>query len=226
MAAKQWMAKGLIFAIIFAILTGCAAPTPTSTPTAAPVPTDIPQPAADLPATMIAVQTQAVKTYIFNMTQNAPTVTPFVPTRTSRATAILMTTITPQKIMASPTAPLDLEPEGPTSTTAVTCQVTQASPSASESLAPGADFSARWVIVNTGTTTWKKSVFSIIYWSGWSFDNQAKLMMPFDVGQKSNITVATGKMKAPSSPGTYKSVWAVVDGFQVYCLMPLTIVTK
>jgi hypothetical protein len=222
MHAKQWMAKAIIMGVIITVLAGCSAPTPTA------VPTDLPQPTPNLQATMVAVQTQVVKTFTADLTQNAPTATQVVPTKTAAptATAIPAATSTPLKPAASPTATLKPQPISPTNTVAVTCQINQVSPSASDTLTPGADFTARWVIVNTGVTTWTQSVFEIMYWSGSRFEKQAKLSMPFDVGHNSNITVVTGTMKAPSAPGTYKSVWAVVKGFQVYCLMPLTIVTK
>jgi hypothetical protein len=226
MYARHLMEKGLLIMVILAVLTGCATPTPSPTPAPTAVATDIPKPTPNQQATVSAIQTQAVMTFSSNLTQNAPTATLIVPTKTTAPTATAAVTNTAQKPAASPTATLKPQPVGPTSTTAVNCQITQVSPSSSDTLSTGAEFSARWVIVNTGVTTWTQSVFDVMYWSGSRFENQAKITMPFDVGQNSNITVVTGTMKAPSAPGTYKSVWAVVKGFQVYCLMPLTIVTK
>ena len=82
------------------------------------------------------------------------------------------------------------------------------------------------MVVNTGATTWVGSKFALTYWSGYRFINQSKSELEFDVTQNDDVTLESVRLTAPSSAGTYRAVWAVVNGFTPYCLMGLTVVVK
>jgi hypothetical protein len=178
-----------------------------------------------LQPTLNAIQTQSVQTFTANLTQSAPTATR-VPTNTPAATATQAPTSTPLKPAGTATATQKPQPVGPTATTAIFCSIRSSAPGEDSPVSPGASFNARWVAVNTGSQTWAQNQFEIMYWSGTRFAGQQKKSLPFDVGTGSDITIVTGAMNAPSNPGTYRAVWAVVKGFTPYCLMPVTVVVK
>ncbi len=227
-----WHVSKRIFLAAFLLLTvlaGCSSPTPEPIV----VPTLRPQPTADVLPTLNAVRTQAVQTFVLNLTQTAPSATPVPPTKapptataTQPAAQTSATAAQAQQSQASATPTQKPLPAGPTATTAVYCSVKSVSPTEADTLTPRTTFTARWVVNNTGSQTWTAGEFALTYWSGARFEGQTKLQLPIAVGGGDNITLASSELKAPSTPGTYRAYWAVAKGFQPYCLMPLTIVVK
>ena len=224
MISKAMGLRVLLVILIAAVLAGCSSPT--ATPTAAPTPaaTQLSQPTVNLQPTLVAVQTQAVQTYIANQTKNAPTATRVVPTQTLAPTATPAVTATAQGTAVKATASPTLKPVGPSATPAIRCTVKSSYPTAANTIAPGASFNARWVIVNTGPVTWTTQ-FALAYLSGARFENQKTQNLPFNVDPGADITIAMD-LKASSTPGTYNAVWSVLNGFQPVCLMGLTVVVK
>lgn len=220
MHSKALALRILSAVVTIVLLASCSSPTPI--PTIAP--TSVPQPTANLLPTFNAVQTQAVQTFVANLTQNAPTTTRIPPTNTPAPTQAA--TNTPVKPVSTATATQQPQPAGPIATIPVFCSIASLKPDGSTTFSPGDSFNATWVVVNAGSQKWTAADFSLTYWSGIRFTGQQKMSLPFDVDPGSDITLATGSMTAPSSAGTYRAVWAIIKGFQPYCLMPLTVVVK
>jgi hypothetical protein len=216
------MALRIISAVVMmVILAGCSSPTPT------PAATSVPQPTANLQPTLIAAQTQAVQTFVANLTQNAPTATKIVPTNTPMPTATQAPSATPAKPANTVAPTAKPQASGPTATAPIFCSISSVLVNGgSDAVSASDSLKFTWVVVNTGPTTWTASDFYLAYWSGVRFPNQVKVSLPFDVGTGSNMTIPTNPMTAPSSSGTYRAVWAIIKGFQPYCLLPVTVVVK
>jgi hypothetical protein len=214
------MALRIVSAILLIVLlAGCSSTTPT------PAPTTPPQPTVDLKPTLNSVQTQAVQTFVVDMTKNAPTATKVVPTNTPQPTATQAPTATPVK--SNPTATEKPQASGPTATLPIFCTISNVLVNGgSDAISAGSTLKLIFVLVNTGSTDWTKSDFSLTYWSGTRFTNQLKIPVPETTGKGSNITIPTNEMTAPSNAGTYHAVWAIVKGFTPYCLMPVTVTVK
>jgi hypothetical protein len=91
------------------------------------------------------------------------------------------------------------------------------SPKDGSSFAPGADFDIVWTIKNTGLRTWT-SDFYIRYLKGTEGSkSKTYSVTPIAVNDTTDVRV---DMVAPSTPGTYNSVWQLVndDAVVIYTL--------
>lgn len=208
---KRMCLAGIILA---ASLAGCS-PAPTPSPTA--IPTIDPQP------TFNAIATQAVQTMAADMTLNAPTATPIIPTDTPAPTNTLAPTNTPAP-SETPTRVFIPWTATPTATQAAyTCTVTGFSPTTSDTIKVDQDFDAKWSLKNTGTKTWQAGNTDIGYIDGTKFQTSGDLFdLGSDVVPNGTYTV-TIDMKAPSSDGSYSARWGVFLEDGSVCTLNLTI---
>jgi hypothetical protein len=165
-----------------------------------------------------------VQTYVANQTLNAPTATRVLPTNTLAPTTAPTVTATALGTPVKATATLAPKPAGPTLTPSVHCLVKSAYPTASVTISPGASFTARWTILNTGGETWG-TAYTLAYSSGARFGNQKTSNLPFSTIPNADITV-TMDLTAPSTAGTYNAVWTILNGFQPVCVMGLSVIVK
>jgi hypothetical protein len=212
----------LVVILLVSLLAGCNSPTPTAIPTMAP--TQPPQPTVNVQPTILAAQTQAVQTYTANLTQNAPTATRALPTNTPAPTAAPTSSATPQGTAVKATATQVPKPAGPTVTPSVHCVVKSVYPTTIDTIAPGANFTMRWTVLNTGSETWTTQ-YTLSYLSGARFAGQKTQNLPFSVGKNADITVTLG-VTAPAAAGTYNTVWTILNGFQPVCVMGLSVIVK
>ncbi len=221
MYSKPLALRLCLAVILIAVLASCSSPTPE--PTAAP--TSVPQPTVNLQPTLGAAQTQAVQTFVANLTQSAPTATKVPPTNTVAPTQA--PTATSNQPAATSTATQKPVPSGPTATLPIFCTISSILVNGgSDPVSAGSSLKFTFVLVNTGSTLWTTSDFYLTYWSGARFSGQQKILIPENTGKGSNITMAVAGMTAPSNAGTFRAVWAIVKGFTPYCLMPVTVVVK
>ncbi len=213
MSSKLVVLRVFIGIILAVVLAGC------SVPTAAPT--------VDIQPTLIAVRTQAARTVIAGLTQNAPTLaptplaTPTLPA-TPTATPTNSSTPTPTATKTATYIPWTLTP----TQAAFSCSVTSFSPALNASFAPDSDFDATWVIKNTGKLTWIHSDIDIYYLSGTKLQKLVNgLDLAYDVASGESYT-AKVDMHSPSVLGTYSTTWVLGRGDEVFCSMMLTIIVK
>jgi hypothetical protein len=217
MSSKKLTLRCLGGVLLVAALVGCGSPTPTLAPT------------VDFQPTLIAVQAQAVRTVIANLTQNAPTATQVPPVTatavsTSTATPVPSNTPLPTATTTATYIPWTLTPSA--TLNPFRCAVTDVSPKANTSFDAKSDFDATWVIKNTGEEKWVQSDVDILYSSGTKLQEAGSgLDLKNDVASGESYTVVVD-MRAPADAGTYSTTWAVVRGSQVICSMSLTIIVK
>lgn len=72
---------------------------------------------------------------------------------------------------------------------------------------------------NTGTTTWKKGTYALVYYAGDRMNSPADFQMPKDVAPGETVTMVF-QLQAPDSTGTKKIIWVVrnADGVNFYSL--------
>lgn len=218
--SSHWKITAL--ALIAAILAGCTGQQPSLEPT------------VDTQPTFAMVQTQAVQTAVADMTLNAPpTATQALPTETPLPAATLEPTATNPPPTVAPIIPTS----APTSTvrvvtntpaytatsSAYNCTITEQSPSFGYDIRKGSDFDGRWVVKNTGSETWTTSDVDIRYVSGEKFQtNVDALDLSSNVAKNDSFTIIVD-MLAPNNTGRYSATWAVYDGGQTICVLPITI---
>ena len=219
----------LAMVVLVTILAGCtnATATPTSSPTSIQQPTTIQQATFDL------LRTQAAQTVVANLTQNAPTNTPVlptatpVPTSTPAPTSTPLPTNTPLPPTSLPTAtfvPWTSTPYYTATSTAYNCTITSVTPKTTDTLKAGQDFDGNWVVKNTGTSGWLMVDTDFKYVSGTKFQTKGDLFdFKSDVAVGASYTVIVD-MLAPTDAGTYLASWAIVRSNQTICTLNLTVV--
>lgn len=206
--------------LIVVVLTGCSA-APSATPTAVPT--------IDLKPTFDAVAAQAVQTMIANLTLNAPTATPIIPTDTPAPTmtAPVLPTDTPAP-SATPTRVFIPWTKTPTATQPVyNCTVTNVSPTTKDTITVDQDFDGKWTVKNSGVKTWYSDNTDIRFVEGTELQESGDLVdLDSDVAPNGTYTIVVD-MKAPSSDGTYTTTWGIYLEDGTVCPLTITInVTK
>lgn len=217
MYPKSLLGK-IILALAAIALAGCSMATAEPTPTQAP--TIDPQPTFD------AIATQSVQTMAANLTMNAPTATPIVPTDTPEPptpTVPPLPTNTPEPTN-TPTRAFIPWTATPTATQATfACQVVEVSPKASDKITVDQDFDAKWSLKNTGTKTWNAGNTDIVYSSGQKMHTGGDIIdLGSDVAPNGTYTVIID-MKAPSGDGKYTTTWGMTLEDGSVCTLSLTI---
>lgn len=195
------------------------------------------EPTVDAQPTYSAIQTQAVQTALAEMTLNAPTATPELPTATAlppteavteapTATpepVVVITTVMPTVLPTNTRVPATLAPAATATPSSYNCSVTDSSPDFGWDIRPGGDFDGRWTVKNTGTDAWKASEVDIKFVSGTKFHTNVEAMdLGADVAKDGSYSIVVD-MLAPNETGRFSTTWAVVRGSQTLCVLPLTI---
>jgi hypothetical protein len=190
----RYFAMVLIFAMVGLSACGAAA---TATPTSTATPVDIP-----------AIFTEAAQTVFFQLTQQAPTITP-TPRFTNTPTLPAATPVTP-----SPTVQKCED-------AAFVSDVTI--PDGTQ-MAVNQHFTKTWRVINTGTCTWLTS-FYLGFSYGELMGGQTKIALPSAVatGQTVDLSVS---LIVPNKTGKLTGVWAIFDNTGVNFGTPLTVVVN
>lgn len=207
--------------LLVAILAGCGRAQPSLEPT------------VDTQPTFNAIQTQAVQTALAEMTLNAPTATPVLPTATplpatevpptAAPTETAIPVVIPTMLPTNTRVPATAAPVFTATSASFNCSITESSPDYGADIRPGGDFDGRWVVKNTGSEVWSASEVDIKYISGTKFQVNVDAMdLGGDVAKDGTYTIIVD-MLAPNSAGRYTASWAVVRGSQTLCWLPLTI---
>jgi len=210
----------LIFFLAFSITLACALPLevpPVVAPTSAPVSLD----------TVIAETSVAAKAQTATALAAGTVVQNIVPTITPSPTYI--SAITPSDTPTdTPTFIFILASHTPTPTPInadYSCRITGQTPGSDASMSAGQDFKAQWTIFNNGINTWNTNSVDVVYLAGDKFTSSKGVDLPSIVGtgQSINITVS---MTAPKATGTYKTIWGLRVGKNVFCRLVVGIVVK
>jgi len=117
----------------------------------------------------------------------------------------------------------------PTSTSqasGVSCSLVSVSPAVYHQYLAGSDFDSKWVIENTGSTTWDSSEVDFKYISGTKMYKYNSIYdLAADVKVDHQITLIVDSI-APKKSGTYTMNWGLVQGSTRLCTMSVTIEVK
>ncbi len=179
---KHYLPISLFVSCVFLVLSACGSAPETPTPT---------------PVDVNAVSTQAVQTFVVQMTQDAPTITP-----TPSPTATPAVTNTPATPFA--TAALAV----PTAASCANYQfISETVPDGTE-MTVNQTFTKTWKIKNTGTCDWTTN-FKLAYSYGEAMGGQTvPLTSTVKPGDQVNLSV---DLKAPNKTGEFKGFWALLD---------------
>jgi hypothetical protein len=180
------------------VLSACGSKTAEATPSPTPL-------------SVAAISTEAVQTFVAQLTQQAPTITP-----TPVFTDTPVVTATPPLASASPTRPVP---------TAVSCAnysfVTDVTIPDGEQLPPGTNFTKTWRVKNSGTCTWTTN-FKLVFVRGETMGGQSSsLPSAVTVGQTADISV---NLQVPNKTGKLTGIWSLVDEQGKYFGAVLTVV--
>lgn len=217
MYTNRMVWKMLSVLVLTALLAGCGAPTTVVVPTSTPIPTIDPLP------TFNAVSTQAAQTVVAELTKNAPTATPIIPTETPAPTNTPAPTETPAPTSTATRVFIPWT-QTPTATVAAYgCTVTSVSPKSSDTIKVDQDFDASWTVKNTGTQTWVSGNVDILFGSGTKMQTSGDAFdLQHDVAPNGTYTF-TVDMKAPSNDGSYSTSWGIHLEDGSVCTMSLNI---
>ena len=194
---------------------------------------------AQLTAQFAALETQAMKDAQTALTQEAlanpteiptevPTNTPQQPTNTSEPPTATQLPPTQAPTLA-PTAtfvPATATPTVLPTRSDFVCQVVSSAPAANTAFTAGTDFDGRWTLKNTGTSTWGMSSVDFAYISGTKFQSRFDAIdLPADVSNGNTVELIID-MLAPSTAGSYQSVWALRQGNITFCYVSVNITVK
>ena len=183
-----------------------------------------PQPGAPLPIGMVIAMTAnaaSTQTAAFITPSLTPTLTP-LPTRTPTQTP------TPTPTFIFRLATLTRTPKTPTAGPAskdFACALTGQSPEDGAVMSKNQSFSVTWTVQNTGSASWDSNSVDFVYASGAKLTSLKAVDLPKSVPSGDSIALKL-TMQAPKSADTYKTVWTLESGKDVFCRLDLTIVVK
>lgn len=152
------------------------------------------------------------------------------PTFTATATLVPTSTVTETPtptfifILATATIPSNTPTLGPANAE-YACRVESQNPADGTGFAKGADFDAKWTVVNIGTNAWSSESSDYRYVSGDKFHQAAIYDLEKSVKPAGQIDIIVD-MKAPANSGTYTTTWQITVGKNRFCNMKLTIVVN
>lgn len=203
MYSKTLVWNFLLVLTLAAALAGCGAAPEVATPTSTTAPTVDPKPTFD------AVSTQAAQTVIANLTLNAPTFTPVVPTETLAPTNTPAPTDTPAPTVTNTRVFIPWTHTPTPTQPAYGCMVTSVSPEPGATKKVDEEFDGKWTVKNTGTETWNSGNVDIKFSDGTRFQTSADAFdLEHDVAPNGTYTF-TVDMKAPSNDGSYSASWGI-----------------
>ena len=104
------------------------------------------------------------------------------------------------------------------------CALTDQSPGDGAVVTKNQNFSVTWTVQNTGTSSWDSNSVDFVYASGAKLTSTKGVDLPKSVGPGESIPLKV-TMQAPGS-GTYKTVWTLRNGKDVFCRVSLSIVVQ
>lgn len=182
---KHYFRIALIVFVIAFVLGACGSSASNATPTSTPLSVD-------------AISTAAVQTFIAQLTQQAPTITPTpVFTNTPNVTA------TPTGLKPTATKPV------PTSASCANMKfVSDVTIPDGTQMPVNQAFTKTWRVQNSGTCTWTTS-FKLVFSFGEAMSGQTvALASAVPTGQTVDLSVA---MKVPNKTGKLTGVWSLQD---------------
>ena len=86
-------------------------------------------------------------------------------------------------------------------------------------------FVAHWMVYNIGINTWDPTNIDLVYLTGdMLYKSKASDLPKFVVsGQPIDISLT---MTAPKSAGSYKTIWGLRAGKEIFCRLTVSIVVK
>jgi hypothetical protein len=190
MAHKKRTLSGVGVLLSLLWLAACSPPVQTSTPTLDQNPLR-----TEVAATVLAQVTRALAL--------TPSVTPL---STPIATNVPTSTPNPPA-SPSPSATVALSSGTPNAGTENQAQWVSQSIADDTTFAPDETFTMTWRLKNTGTSTWTAG-YLLRYYSGETFGAPKEISLGREIlpGEEIDISI---QMKAPASPGTYRSDWVM-----------------
>jgi len=86
-------------------------------------------------------------------------------------------------------------------------------------------FAVTWTVQNTGTTTWDSNTVDFAYASGAKLSPLKAVDLPKSVPSGESVALKL-TMVAPGSADSYRTVWTLQSGKNIFCRLDLTIVVK
>ncbi|MCL4273960.1 MAG: hypothetical protein KJZ77_08830 [Anaerolineales bacterium] len=202
---------------MLALMLACVPALPTLPSAPEPLPTFDPN----------SLQTAIVQTADAAATQTGlvqpPTSTP---TSTPRPTHTATETPTPTFIFLLPTLTFTNTPVTIVPVSAdYACQVFSQTPENNSIIARGANFDAKWEVVNVGVKEWDRNSMDYLYISGSRIHRQPLYDFEVNVAPRASVEL-TVSMRAPSDPGSYSTTWRIRVGSTTFCSMNLTIIVN
>ena len=173
-------------------LSACGSATPTSVPTLDTNP----------------LRTEVAKTVLAQVTRNlarTPSATP-LPSLTATAIATLTSTPT-QTASALPSATITLSTATPVTGTVNLAEWVFQSIADNTIFTPGATFTMTWQLKNVGTSTWTPA-YMLRFYSGNSLSAPKEILVGREILPGETVDFVL-KMKAPTTIGSYQSVWVM-----------------
>jgi len=105
------------------------------------------------------------------------------------------------------------------------CQFVSQTPENGSTFAPNEDFDWKWTVRNVGSKDWYKDTAMYMYITGDEFHKKDAYQLGDNtsVGSTAKLIV---HMKAPKSPGSYLTTWAMRKGKYVFCYISFQIIVK
>ena len=188
--------------LVLLLLSACSPSAPTSTPT----------------VDLNAYSTQVAATVLAEVTQDLA-LTPSA-TLVPSPTATLEPSSTPaQSATASPGPQGTLASGTPGAETIDLAEWVSQTVSDGTAFEPGENFIITWTLKNTGTSTWTVN-YLLRFYSGNAFGAPQEIFLDREVlpGESVDIPVA---MKAPTTPGDYRSDWVMANEFRSNFKVPV-----
>lgn len=180
------------------LLSACSASTPTSTPT----------------LDLNPIRTEVASTVLANVTQTValtPSATLF-----PSPTATLPPSSSPAQTATAPTGTQVTSASGTPGTpgTPTTDRAEWVSQSVIDGtvFTPGETFTVTWRLKNVGTSTWTAS-YLFRFYSGNAFGAPQEILLGQEVAPGATVDIPV-EMKAPTTPGDYRSDWVLSNEFR------------
>jgi hypothetical protein len=179
---KHNLAVSLVACCAFLLLSACGSAA-TETPTSTPTPVDV-----------NAIATEAIQTFVVQLTQNAPTITPTpLPTDTPAA---------------SPTPFATVALGVPTAASCANYQfISETIPDGTE-MTVNQTFTKTWKVKNTGTCDWTTN-FKLAFSYGEAMGGQTVSLA--DTVKPGDTVSLSVDLKAPNKTGEFRGFWAILD---------------
>ncbi len=107
----------------------------------------------------------------------------------------------------------------------LSCALIDQTPPDDSVMSKNQSFSVSWTVQNTGSSAWDSNNVDFVYASGAKLASTKGVDLPKTVRSGESIMLKL-TMQAPSAPDTYKTVWTLKSGKDVFCRLNISIVVK